>query len=89
MRIILKFLEAVPNDDYILSITFENNERLEFSMVQLLYTLRFSPLRDHTAWKRVEVYSTHLEWNEGTFPVSLNIEEIEEIIYKRVLSETK
>jgi hypothetical protein len=73
----------VPNDDYTLSIRFENNERLEFPMVHLLCTLRFSPLREHKAWERVEVYPTHLEWKEGTFPVSLNIEEIEEIIYKQ------
>jgi hypothetical protein len=70
------FLEAVPNDDYSLSITFEDGEKLEFSMLDLLCKFRFSPLGQLIVWRRIEVYPTRLEWNSGTFPVSLNIEEI-------------
>lgn len=76
MREIFCFSKAVPNDDYTLSIIFEDGEKLEFSMVNMLHKFRFSPLKQLQVWRHIEVYSTHIEWNEGTFPVTLNIEEL-------------
>lgn len=45
-------------------------------MAHLIKQLRFSPLIDIDVWNQVEIFPTHLEWNKGTYPVSLNIEEI-------------
>lgn len=73
---ILYFSNAVPNDDYTLSITYENGYEQKFPMVHLIKQFRFSPLKDVDVWREVEVFPTHMEWNNGTFQVNLNIEEI-------------
>ncbi|WP_209511077.1 DUF2442 domain-containing protein [Sedimentibacter acidaminivorans] len=73
---ILYFNSVTPNNDYTLSIVFDNYYEIRFPMIHLLKQFRFSPLRDLNVWKRVELFPTHLEWNMGTFQVNLNIEEI-------------
>lgn len=77
---ILFFKNAVPKDDYILSIEFSNDSIVEFPLDTMLVQFRFSPLKDVCVWKAVEVFPTHLEWNSGTFQVNLNIEEIVPIL---------
>lgn len=73
---ILYFKSVIPNDDYTLNIVFGNDTELKFPMMQLLKQFRFSPLQNKYVWKTIEIYPTHLEWNEGTFQVAINIEEI-------------
>jgi len=71
------FLKKVtPNQDYSLSIIFENGSEMEYSMTHLLNQLRFSPLKDWDVWTKLDVFATHLEWNKGACQVTLNIEEI-------------
>lgn len=77
---ILYFKNAVPKDDYTLSIEFSNGSNVEFPFSNMLIQFRFSPLKDKEVWKYVEVFPTHLEWNIGTFQVNLNIEEIVPIV---------
>lgn len=72
-----KFFKSVtPNQDYSLSIIFQNGAAMEYVMMHLLNQLRFSPLKDKDVWMELDVFSTHLEWNRGTRQVTLNIEEI-------------
>lgn len=59
-----------------MDIIFEDGYKTSFSMAHLIKQLRFSPLIDIDVWNQVEIFPTHLEWNKGTYPVSLNIEEI-------------
>lgn len=77
---ILFFKNAVPKDDYTLSIEFSNDSIVEFPLDTMLVQFRFNPLKDECVWKAVEVFPTHLEWNSGTFQVNLNIEEIVPIL---------
>ncbi len=49
---------------------------MAYPMMHLLNQLRFSPLRDREVWTKPEVFPTHLEWNQGAYQVTLNIEEI-------------
>lgn len=67
---------ATPNQKYNLSIIFENGSEMEYSMMHFLNQLRFSPLKDRDVWMKLDVFPTHLEWNEGAHQVTLNIEEI-------------
>lgn len=73
---ILYFKNAIPNDDYTLSIIYESGYEQEFPMVNMLKQFRFSPLQEIKVWKEVEVFPTHMEWNKGAFQVNLNIEEM-------------
>jgi hypothetical protein len=70
------FKQVTPNQDYSLSIVFENGSEMGYPMMHLLKQLRFSPLRDRDVWMKLDVFSTHLEWNQGAYQVTLNIEEI-------------
>lgn len=70
------FKRVTPNQDYSLSIMFENGSEMEYSMTYLLKQLRFSPLKDWAVWMNLDVFATHLEWNKGAYQVTLNMEEI-------------
>lgn len=70
------FKSVIPNHDYSLNIIFENGSEIEYSMAQFLNQLRFSPLKDMDVWMKPDIFSTHLEWNKGSYQVTLNIEEI-------------
>jgi len=70
------FKQVTPNQDYSLSIVFENGGAMAYSMKHLLNQLRFRPLKDREVWTKLEVFPTHLEWNQGAYQVTLNIEEI-------------
>ena len=70
------FKQVTPNQDYSLSIVFENGGEMGYPMMHLLNQLRFSLLRDRDVWMRLEVFATHIEWNQGAYQVTLNIEEI-------------
>jgi hypothetical protein len=67
---------ATPNQKYDLSIIFENGSIMEYSMIHFLEQLRFGPLKDRDVWMKLDVFPTHLEWNKGSYQVTLNIEEI-------------
>lgn len=70
------FKSVTPNQDYSLSILFENGSEMEYSMMHFLNQLRFSPLKDRDVWMKLDVFATYLEWNKGACQVTLNIEEI-------------
>ncbi|MGD0622748.1 MAG: hypothetical protein ABSA82_09860 [Thermacetogeniaceae bacterium] len=70
------FQKVTPNQDYSLGIVFEDGGAMVYPMVHLLNQLRFRPLKDRDVWTKLEVFSTHLEWSQGAYQVTLNIEEI-------------
>lgn len=70
------FRSVTSNNDYSLSIVLESGREIKRSMLHLLSQIRFNPLQDKDVWIQLEVSPTHLEWNAGTYQVTLNIEEI-------------
>jgi hypothetical protein len=52
-------------DDYMLILTFENQERRRFNMAPYLHVGRFSELRDVAVFKKVSVSFDTVEWENG------------------------
>jgi len=77
------FKNVIPKEDYILIIIFDNDCELQFPMSNFISQFRFSPLQNIHVWYEVEVFPTHLEWNKGSFQVTLNIEEAYPNYYKK------
>ncbi len=56
---------VVPNDDYMLSVTFDNGESGLLDMKQYLDVGIFQRLKDHNTFKRVRVAFDTIEWDSG------------------------
>lgn len=58
-------VDVQATDDYMLILTFENNERRRFDMAPYLHVGRFSELRNVAVFKKVSVSFDTVEWENG------------------------
>jgi hypothetical protein len=60
--------EVKPQDDYLLLLTFENDERRQFDMKPYLDLGIFQELKDLSLFKTVKICFDSIEWdNEADF----------------------
>ncbi len=59
-----KIIKVIPNDDYTLTITLNNNHQIIYDMGPRLQTLRFSELAELERFKAVQVeHENTLVWD--------------------------
>lgn len=73
---LLDVTKVIPKDNYILHLTFENEEQKEFDCKPLLDWKVYEPLRDIEFFKKAQVKYGTVVWNENIdiAPESLYLE---------------
>jgi hypothetical protein len=71
-----KILSVIPQDDYQLSVLFDNQQEVIIDMQRKLYTVRFSELRDLKVFKAAATNGKLISWPSG---LSLSVSEIMEM----------
>ena len=66
----LKVNGVVPLDNYVLHITFNNNEQRMFDMKTLLSRPAYAPLKNETLFKTVTVDYGCPVWNNGDIDIA-------------------
>ena len=69
------FESAVPKEDYTLSVTMTNGNRLTVDMSPHLNTVQFCALKDLEVWRDVEVRETSLCW-KGAPSAELSVDRL-------------
>ena len=57
-----KILDVIPNDDYTLSIEFDDGNKIIFDMKPYIKTLVYSPLQDLTRFKDIKIEEKAVYW---------------------------
>ncbi|MDF2986977.1 MAG: hypothetical protein K0R50_2487 [Eubacterium sp.] len=62
---------AVPGEDYTLSVTLSNRNRININMLPYFDSIQFLPLKDREVWKTLKVQDGCLSW-QGDVQLSVS-----------------